>query len=867
MSGSSLPRGIVTFLFSDIEGSTWLLQRLGEEYDQVVLDHRRLLRDAWVAHGGVELGTEGDSFFVAFAEPSDAVNAASTGQRALAAHPWTHGRQVLVRMGIHTGEVRVENDDYFGLAVHQAARVAGSAHGGQVIVTDATRALVGSAIDDSVEFTELGLHRLKDLEQPIRLFQLTLAGLSAVFPPPRTLTVMPNNFPVQATPFIGREDDVSGVLAALAEGSTVTLTGAGGIGKTRLALQAAAEMIDDFPDGAWLVDLAGIADPDLVSTVAADALLVREQPGRDMADTLADTLVSKQLLVVLDNCEHLIDACAKLVHQLVSFCPQVKVLSTSREALNIPGEVAWRVRSLTVPEHPDLAMARQAEAVRLFLQRAAAVRPDFVLTPDNVGAITQVCRRLDGLPLAIELAAARVRSMTVSEVAVHLDDRFRLLTGGTRTALPRQRTLEAAVAWSYDLLPEADQTVFERLSVFAGGCTLAAAEVVCGSDDLDAVDVLNIVDRLVDRSLLVADPTAAGDTRYRLLETLGQFGRERLLDRGVMQAIRERHLTWAVGLAETLPQSVGGAGPDAAADEDNFRAAIEWASETGDTEAGLRICGSVWAGHFEERRRLYERLLPPGPAVPDDVAGRALFAGGVLAFMMGDWAIGAERMHAAEAANTRSGNAFLSTMGMMYEGACVWGLGDVDRARDLLDDGLVKAEAAGHVGARCRGLMVRGWMEAGFDLGRAEAIARQGIELARDLPDAFDLGHLMELLGFIHCLQGDLAQGGSELADATDLFHKIQQNCASHMLETTAAWAAMALQFDVGAELWGAAERMRDETKDKPRPWESAIQDVWLPAIRSAMSPEELRAAQQRGRQLDADGALDHAERVLRAGV
>jgi len=560
---------------------------------------------------------------VAFGDPADAVRAAAQGQRAIAKHDWPDGAPIRVRMGIHTGEARVRGRDYVGLSVHQAARVASAAHGGQTLVSQATTSMLDPSTD-GVEFADLGLHRLKDLAHPVRLFQLAHADLPSTFPPPRTLTAMPNNFPIETSTFVGRGDDLAGVARELSNGRVVTLTGAGGVGKTRLALQVGAAAIDDFADGAWLVDLAPLAAPELVGSATADVLGVREQAGREISDTLADNLLAKQILIVLDNCEHVIDASATLIHQLVSTCPKVKILATSREALNIPAEVTWRLRSLSVPADrtDDVDAIADFEAVRLFVQRATAVRPDFVLSADNSSAVAQICRRLDGLPLAIELAAARVRSMSVPDIGARLDDRFRLLTGGSRTALPRQRTLEAAVAWSYDLLSEPDKLLFDRLSVFAGGCTQAAVEQVCAADDLDAFTVMDLLDQLVERSLLVAEDWRTGKTRYRLLETLRQFGREKLIQRGEVEVIRTRHLAWAVGLAESLPPETGGE-PSVilVAEEDNFRAAIEWASETEDLEAALRVAGSVWAGHFEERKRLFTRLLPPGPDVARDVAG------------------------------------------------------------------------------------------------------------------------------------------------------------------------------------------------------------------------------------------------------
>lgn len=854
---------LVTLLFSDIEGSTLLLQQLGDRYDAVVLEHRRLLRAAWQEHGGYEVSTEGDSFFVAFEHAAAAIAAAITAQRALQSQSWPEDLELRVRMGLHSGPARVEEGDYFGLTVHQAARVAAAAHGGQVIVTESTRACMAGA-GDAFDLADLGLHRLRDLAEPVRLLQLVHPELRDGFPPPRTMTVMPNNFPVQVTAFVGRDDDVAEIRAALTEMRMVTLTGAGGVGKTRLALEVGADMLDRFPGGAWLVDLAPIEDPEVVALAAMDALGVREQPGRDPIALLADALVGKHLLVVLDNCEHVIETAAELVHRLASACPGVSVLATSREALNVPGEVAWRVRSLFVPQGGDVDDARHSEAVQLFCERACAVRPEFTLDVTNVEAVTQICRRLDGLPLAIELAAARVRSMSVHEIAAHLDDRFRLLTGGARTSLARQRTLEAAVAWSYDLLGDAERRFFERLSVFTGGCTAAAAEAVSGLDDADAPGVLDLLDRLVDRSLVNVEVEPWGTTRYHLLETLRQFGRERLIARGEAGECRDRHLEWVVSRADVIPQMGGDAPPpEFSAEEDNFRAAIRWALEAGEVEAAYRIAGAMWTGHFDERRRLFERLLPPGPEISDELAVRVVFAGGAVAFMMGEWELGVERFALTRAIALRLDSGFLAAMSAINEGSCRWGLGDAVAARELVEVGLAEGRANGEAPIVARALMARGWLDAETDLDVALATVTEALEVAAELPDPFDTGHALELQGYVECLRGD-PTGPLTLAEAAETFRSIQHNCAAHLLETASAAAAMTGDFVAGGEIWGAAERIRDETLDQPRPWERAVQEHWLPRIVDALAPEDLAAAKMRGRLLGVLEALDDAAAKLR---
>jgi predicted ATPase/transcriptional regulator with XRE-family HTH domain len=678
---------------------------------------------------------------------------------------------------------------------------------------------------------------------------------------------VPNNFPLQLTTFVGREDDIAGVRGALASARLVTLVGAGGVGKTRLSLRVGAEVLDDFRDGAWVVDLAGLSDPALVPVTVADAVGVRQHAARPVADSLVDHLIPRQLLVILDNCEHLVGACAALIFRLLSSCPGLKVLATSREALNVAGEVVWRVRSLAVPTEPTSAEALgRIESVRLFVDRARSVRPGLQLVPANAGAVAQICRRLDGVPLAIELAAARVRATSVATVAAKLDDRFRLLTGGSRAALPRQQTMEATVWWSYLLLSEPERILFNRLSVFAGGFTMEAAELVCCGGTLASAGIFDLLTQLVDRSLAVADETADGLTRYRMLETLRQFGHERLLESGETEALRGRHLSWAVTVAESAPPQSGPLpAAELTSEEDNLRAALEWAIETGHEEEALRITGSAWLFQLEERVRLFDRLLPPSSSVAADLAGKALFAALVISLSVGNWSLGAERGHLAVQANRAASNGLLTALSLLYEGGCAWGLGDEEKALKLLENALVEARAAASTDAEAKAHMVLAWMLTERDLGKAQQMATDGQRLAGKLADVFNLGHTTEVLGFVYCLKGELERGARELADAASLFHHIQLGCCAHALETCASWAAMAGRFELGAELWGAADRIRTETADKPRPWERAVQERWLPLIAAKLASDTFDAAKQRGRAREVEEALNFAARALRA--
>src|SRR5579859_796700 len=478
-----MPAETVIFLFTDIEGSTQMWERRQQAMQAPLARHDALLRQAVADHNGHIVKMTGDGCHAAFAGALEGALAALQAQQALAAEAWPEiaPDALRVRMGLYAGEAEARAGDYYGSSVNRAARLMSVAHGGQILISAAAADLLRDRLPHGVALRDLGEHRLKDLSRPERVLQLTAAGLRADFPPIKSLNSFMHNLPVQLTPFIGRERELVEIDRLLAGTHLLTLTGSGGTGKTRLSLQAAAALLPDFADGAWLVELAPLADPALVAQSAATALGVRETGGRPMLEALADYLRAKQLLLILDNCEHLVAACAGLAEQLLRQCPRLKILASSREALGIAGETTYPVPSLSLPAAAGGSGAEalsQSEAASLFVDRAQAALPTFALTDDNAAAVATVCRRLDGIPLAIELAAARVRLLRVDEIAARLDDRFRLLTGGSRTALPRQQTLRALIDWSYDLLTEPERALLRRLAVFAGGWTLEAAEAV-----------------------------------------------------------------------------------------------------------------------------------------------------------------------------------------------------------------------------------------------------------------------------------------------------------------------------------------------------------------------------------------------------
>jgi predicted ATPase/class 3 adenylate cyclase/DNA-binding CsgD family transcriptional regulator len=583
LPGFSLPVGTVTFLLTDIAGSTRGWESAPEAMGRAVGRHYELLDEAIRRHRGVrpvEQG-EGDSVVGAFARASDGLAAALAAQRALVGEPWPEGAQLRVRMAVHTGEAELRGEgNYFGTAVIRCARLRAIAHGGQVLVSQPTADLVVGRLPEAASLADLGSHRLKDLGRPEQVFELRHPDLPGGFGPLRSLDALPHNLPVQLTTFVGRRKELGEAAGLLASTRLLSLTGAGGCGKTRLALQLAADVAEHYPGGVWLVELAPVADPGRVAAAIA-AALGEGDAGADTIEAIVSRLHADAALLVLDNCEHLLDTVAGLADVLLRRCPRLVIVATTREPLGVPGETGWRVPSLSLPgrlEPVELEALSQFDAVRLFLDRASKARPNFVLGADNAPAVAQVCARLDGIPLAIELAAARVRAMTIEQVAAGLDDRFGLLTGGARTVLPRQQTLAASVDWGYALLSDAERVVFRRLAVFAGGFSLDAAERVVAGDGVEAVEVLDLLLGLVDKSMVLADDTG----RYRLLETLRQYGAARLLDVGETPAVRDRHLAWARaavrdpiedGLRALRPESA----PDVETEIDNLRAAFEWA--------------------------------------------------------------------------------------------------------------------------------------------------------------------------------------------------------------------------------------------------------------------------------------------------
>lgn len=554
-----LPTGTVTFLLTDIEGSVRLWEAYPDAMRFALNRHDILLREAVQANRGIVFKTMGDAFYCAFATAPEATMAALQAQLALHREKWTHPIQIRVRMAIHTGAPVLHDGDYFGLPVNRASRLLTAGHGGQTLLSDAAQELTRDALPPNTTLQSLGERRLRDLSRPEQIFQLVHPEFSTDFPGLRTLENpdFPNNLPQQSTSFIGREREMQGAMALLSRTRILTLAGSGGSGKTRLGLQIAADVLELFPDGVWLIELAGLRDAEMVTHAVAQALNVQEQGTEGILAQLTNSLRLKTMLIILDNCEHLLDASAGIAATLIRSCPEIKILATSREALGIAGEQLFRVPPLSLPDPKRLETPlslNQYEAVQLFIERARLVKPDFAVHNENAPALAQLCHRLDGIPLAIELGAARIRSMTVEDINSRLNNRFRLLTGGDRFALPRQQTLRALIDWSYDLLNQQEKLLLMRLAVFSGGWTLDAAEQVCAGDGIETWETLDLITSLVDKSLVIAE-TQAETVRYRMLETVYEYSRERADECGVLDAVARKHSEYFLAMAnEAKPQ-------------------------------------------------------------------------------------------------------------------------------------------------------------------------------------------------------------------------------------------------------------------------------------------------------------------------
>ena len=860
----------LTFVLTDVEGSTRLWEDHHEAMARALATHDRLISTVVVDHGGrlVKAKGEGDSTFSVFDRPAQAVAAALELQRTLAAEPWLLPAPLAVRIAIHAGDAQEREADFYGPVVNRCARLRAIGHGGQTLLSAVAAELVREDLPEGAYLRDLGAHRLKDLAAPQHVFQLSHPDLREAFPPLNSLEVRPNNLPVQLTSFIGRDKELVQLRRLLSAHRLVTLTGIGGCGKTRLAVQAAADALDAYPDGVWLVELAPLSEPSLVEQQLAMVLGIREAAAvggpslRSLTDRLVDHLAARRTLVLLDNCEHLVAACAGLAARLVGSSRGLTVLATSREPLGVAGEVTFGVPPLAVVDSADPVQISNAEAVRLFVDRAGLVDPGFALTSDNAPAVASICRRLDGIPLAIELAAARTRSLSPQQLDARLSDRFRLLAGGSRTSLAHHQTLRAAIEWSHRLLSGPEQVLFRRLSVFAGGFSLEAAEEVCAEDD--DLDVLLSVSALVDKSLLVHE-AALG--RYRMLETIRQFAWAKLIEAGEVEGLRGRHRDWCLALAEAAdfngPAAVGREAR-LAAEVDNLRAALEWEGPAGDDgDKRLRLAGALWEfwwsrAQIGEGRDWLERALRTGPDAPAAARARALAGAGTLAIE--------QRDAAAALAFYRQSQALYEQLGDRRGIAEVLvGLGNLatwqerhGEARVLLEQALEEAHAAGAAWLAALALfLVANGIRLQGDPASARPVYEQAREAWGSLGDQRGVALAIIQIGLCALESGDHQEAHSLVREGVEISRELDFRWGELFGVDAAGLIAVTMKdWDVAATLFGATEVLRETS---PAPHVFGVREPGVAAVKKALDPATLSALWDKGNAMTLEQAIAYA--------
>jgi predicted ATPase/class 3 adenylate cyclase len=853
-----LPTGTVTTLFTDIEGSTRLLQELGRDcYLDHLRLHRELLREAFVQQGGVEVEMQGDSFHFSFASASGAVRASADAQRALAEATWPHGEPIRIRVGLHTGEPGAADGLYVGLDIHRAARVMAAAHGGQVLLSETTAALVRDELPPELALRDLGQHRLKDLSAPQRIYQVVIEGVANDFAPPRTLENRPTNLPVQPTPLIGREHELAEALQLLRRPDVrlVTFTGAGGSGKTRLALQVAAEAVDNYPDGVYLVTLAPLTDPTVVVPTIAQTVGARERPGESLQQTLTEFVRSRRLLLVLDNFEHVSDA-APVLAELLAGAPDLELLVTSRSPIHISAEHEYPVRPLA-----------SDEAVLLFADRAQAAKPTFALN-GNRSVVVEICRRLDNLPLAIELAAARIKLLPEKTLLERLERRLQLLTGGARDLPERQQTLRAAIEWSYSLLSDDERTLLRRFAVFVGGARLDAIESVCavGQD----VDILDGLGSLVDKSLVRQDVDGSGDARFGMLETIREYALEQLESAGEADSTAAAHAAHFDDLARRGFEPFRGAAFDPAflvwaeSEQSNLQSALAWAVSAEETDLAIRIClalSYLWYHRMmpTEVRQWSEPVLALPPGHDARARWQLLSTTGEILGSIGDLGRAQTLLAEAAAMAAELGDSRLIASSRTYLGHLAIFRGDHELGRTLYAQAAELNDSSGASAAdRAIDRLNLGWALAlEHDLEPAEHVLLEGLEYARRAHSRMLEGGVLVNLGGVALEKGDFDRAEQCLREGLTASADVGEfRMVADSFGQLARAAAGRGEYDRAAVLTGVSEglfaRAGGVFSMVPRA------DLEAVAMR-AMGEELWRERVARGRELSLDDALHYA--------
>lgn len=917
---ASHPTGTVTFLFTDVEGSTRLWEEYPTAMKAALARHDEIVRQAIETHGGSIIKTTGDGFHAAFDTGLNGVAAILAAQQALSTAGWDEIKphQLRVRAALHTGEAEERSGDYYGPSLNRAARLMSIAHGGQTLLSTTTANLVRDQLPGDVSLRDLGEHRLKDLVRSERVFQLNVPGLPVEFPPVRSVDSFPNNLPVQLTTFIGRERELEQARTRLDTARLLTMIGPGGTGKTRLSLQLGAELLPYYPDGVWAAELAPITDPGLVLPAVASVFGIREQLGMGVQELLLDFLRAKELLLIVDNCEHLVEACAQLIEQLLRTAPNLKIIASSREALGIPGETVYRVPSLSLPDAASSSRAAlaQSESVQLFVERASAANPKFSLNDQNAASIAQIVRRLDGIPLALELAAARVTVFSAEQISSRLDDRFRLLTGGSRTALPRQQTLRALIDWSYDLLSDAERALFRKFSVFAGGCTYEAAEGICTE-----MDVLNLLTQLVNKSL-VAVEDESGSPRYRLLETVRQYARDKLLESGESEAARDTHFDYFYNLAKTAAPMLGS--PQAAewvakleSEYDNIRAALDWGLEK-NVGGVLRMVSNLerfWMrqGHEEEGRQIATEALLRAEKLPmpagdeairqwKGIMGRAWGTLAALAYSQGDNERAAESAGRAATLATEIGDKAGMAQVLAFRASSLMFVAEANDSMQLLEEAIAAGRESGNKEGLALALSFYSQVLTlqGAPDETVQKFAEESSALARESNDKWMV--TMGLLGgaMVAKYRGNYAEARKQFSTARPLFAELGDRHRLNMVkselahidryegqlekaeavyrETIVEWkrlghrAAIAHQLECFAEialrrqhyvraarLFGAAAALREKIGISMTAPEKIEYEKEISSLQSSLEPAAFRTTWTDGQGLNMDEAIQSA--------
>ena len=868
-------QAVTVFLFTDIEGSTRLWEQSPDVMRVALARHDAIAARAVESHRGRVVKTTGDGVHAVFQDPLDAVTATVAMQLALDAQA-EGAIRLRVRAGLHAGVESERDNDFYGASVNRAARIMSAAHGGQILVSDAVASLLRDRLPTDLSLRALGRVRLRDLCEPEAVHQVIHRELRTEFPALRSLESTPNNLPQSLTSFVGREKELADVCAKLRSARLLTICGIGGLGKSRLSLQAAAELLDEFPDGVWFVELAPVSDARLVAQTVATVVGIRDDAGQSPRDAIMKFLRDRRLLVILDNCEHLTQACAELAHDMLQAGAGVTVLATSRERLNIGGEQTYPLAPFAVPpnEALDPAVLSRFPSVRLLSERAASARPDFAITADNAQAVAAICQQLDGIPLALELAAARVRSMSVQRIAERLSDRFKLLSTGDRTSLPRQQTLRALIDWSYDLLSTEEQTLFRRLAVFAGGFTLEAAESVAEGGAIARDDVQDLVTQLVEKSLVVLD---AEHDRYRMLETVRQYGLDKLpADEG--QATRARFVAYYVDLCErAAPEMMG---IDAArwlklldSERENLLAAhAACATVAGGGELDLRLVRSV-RRYFFSRGLVNLIYAMTVEAVGRDGAQarnlhrcRALSDAGQFALMTGRHGAAIELLEESLGIARELDDRARIAAVLQPLGKTLFALGQVDRARAILQEALSLAKLGNdrfEIAAAMSSLEHMHRIEG--DLRAADELSSQVLTIVRGLEDRHSTGVALANSAMVAVLLGYEEKACELLVELLAIAEELGgATLRQTLLEAAAGLAAMRGDAAVAARLLGAAESQAERSGLHREPADSAYLAAVEAKVRPLLCASEIEAHAREGRALGLDATVASAAEWLR---